>query len=34
MLKGSRFSDSVYCVDPAIGAFLWGYNDHISDDLG
>ncbi len=33
MLKGSRFSDSVYCVDPAIGAFLWGYNDHISDDL-
>ncbi len=33
MLKGRRFSDRVYCVDPAIMAFLWGYHDHISDDL-
>jgi hypothetical protein len=33
MLEGSRFSDRVHCVDPAIGAFLWGYNDHISDEL-
>jgi len=33
MLSGSRFSDWLYCVDPAIMAFLWGYHDHISDDL-
>lgn len=33
MLSGSRFSDWLYCVDPAIMAFLWGYHDHISDEL-
>jgi hypothetical protein len=33
MLKGRPFSDRVYCVDPAIMAFVWGYHDHISDDL-
>ncbi len=32
MLDG-YFSDRVHCVDPAIGAFLWGYNDHLDDDL-
>ena len=33
MFKGRRFSDRVYCVDPAIMGFLWGYHDHISDEL-
>jgi len=33
MLAGRRFSDWVPCVDPAIGAFLRGYNDHLSDEL-
>ncbi len=33
MLAEGVFSDRVYCVDPAIGAFLWGYNDHIDDEL-
>ena len=33
MLAGRRFSDRVPCVDPAIGAFLRGYNDHLSDGL-
>lgn len=33
MLNGSRFTDWLYCVDPAIRAFLWGYHDHISDEL-
>jgi hypothetical protein len=33
MLAESRFSDRVHCVDPAIRAFLWGYNDHINADL-
>ena len=33
MLKGRRFSDRVYCIDPAINAFLWGYNDHLPDEL-
>ncbi len=33
MLAGRTFSDSVACVDPAIGGFLRGYNDHLSDEL-
>ncbi len=33
MLAGRRFSDWVPCVDPAIGAFLRGYNDHLPDEL-
>jgi hypothetical protein len=33
MLAGRRFSDWVPCVDPAIGAFLRGYNDQVSDEL-
>ncbi len=33
MLAEGIFSDRVHCVDPAIGAFLWGYNDHIDDEL-
>lgn len=33
MLKGRRFSDRLYCVDPAIMGFLWGYHDHLSDEL-
>lgn len=33
MLRGRRFSDREPCVDPAIGAFLWGYHDHLSDEL-
>jgi hypothetical protein len=33
MLAGRRFSDWVPCVDPAVGAFLRGYNDHLSDEL-
>ncbi len=33
MLAESPFSDRVHCVDPAIRAFLWGYNDHINDEL-
>lgn len=33
MLAGRKFSDWVPCVDPAIGAFLRGYNDHLSDEL-
>lgn len=33
MLKGRRFSDRLYCVDPAIRGFLWGYHDHVSDEL-
>lgn len=32
-MLGGYFSDRVHCVDPAIGAFLWGYNDHVDDDL-
>jgi len=32
-MLGGYFSDHVHCVDPAIKAFLWGYNDHIDDDL-
>lgn len=33
MLAGRKFSDWVPCVDPAIGAFLRGYNDHLSEEL-
>lgn len=33
MLAGEQFSDSVPCVDPAIGAFLRGYQDHLPDEL-
>ena len=33
MLAGRRFSDWVPCVDPAIGAFMRGYNDNVSDEL-
>lgn len=33
MLAGQRFSDQVPCVDPAIGAFLRGYQDHLSEEL-
>ena len=33
MLTGAVFSDRVYRVDPAISAFLWGYNDRIDDNL-
>ncbi len=32
-MLGGYFSDRVHCVDPAIRAFMWGYNDHIDDDL-
>ena len=33
MLNGSRFSDSPYCICPAIRGFLHGYNDHLDDEL-
>ena len=32
-MLGGYFSDRAHCVDPALRAFLWGYNDHIDDDL-